>query len=106
MTVESWTSSEKRLAREVFEAAAIAEEAELLAGFKSRAASVDSMEEAGALAQELLSSRRDFHYKYDYRYSQLLMVFARLVREGRVRRQMLDSLSADKLAVIDKILSL
>jgi hypothetical protein len=47
-----------------------------------------------------------FQAKYDYRYSQLLLVFGRLVREGRVLESDLDSLSEEKLAVIRRIVSL
>jgi hypothetical protein len=105
MNIDTWTNSEKRLARELFETAASAEEAELLAKFKSKAASVESMEQAWAMASELERSRREFQSKYDYRYSQLLLVFGRLVREGRIRREELDRLSAEKLAVIDSVSS-
>lgn len=104
--MEHWSHAEKRLARAVFEAAAQAEDAELLQAFKAKAAAAASMEEAWSLGKDLEESLRDFQRKYDYRYSQLLYVFARLVREGRVRREQLDGLSPDKLAVIDRILSL
>ncbi|MCP5283787.1 MAG: hypothetical protein H6933_02695 [Burkholderiaceae bacterium] len=106
MTVDRWTNAEKRRARDVFEAAAKAEEAELLRQFKARAAAAESMEAAWSMQQYLQKSERDFQRKYDFRYSELLVVLARLIREGRVERHSLDDLSADKLAVIDQILSL
>jgi hypothetical protein len=49
MTIGAWANSEKRLAREVFEAAAQAEAEELLADFKSRVALAESMEDVWAM---------------------------------------------------------
>jgi hypothetical protein len=59
-----------------------------------------------AIGEGLWRKRRDFDAKYDFRYSQLLMVFGRLVREGRVQEAQLSWLSPDKLATIRRIASL
>ena len=44
--------------------------------------------------------------KYDYRYSQLILVFSRLLREGRIREEQLAGLSEEKLSYIRRVLSL
>jgi hypothetical protein len=44
--------------------------------------------------------------KYDFRYSQLIFVLARLLREGRITKPQLDGFAQDKLAEIDLVLSL
>jgi hypothetical protein len=44
--------------------------------------------------------------KYDDRYSQLLFVFGRHIKERRVRGEDLQELSDDKLSVIQPIASL
>jgi hypothetical protein len=41
--------------------------------------------------------------KYDYRYSQLISVFGRLIREGRLTEAHLEGLSQDKLEFIRRI---
>jgi hypothetical protein len=50
--------------------------------------------------------RREVDEKYDYRYSVLILVFARLLREGWLRDSELAGLSADKLERIQRILGL
>lgn len=101
-----WSPSEKKLARSVYDAAVAAELAELVAEFKAQAARVTEPHEMWAMGEELGRTRRDFDAKYDFRYSQLLMVFGRLVREGRVQEAQLSGLSEDKLAIIARIATL
>jgi Photoprotection regulator fluorescence recovery protein len=100
-----WSPSEKKLARSVYDAAVAAELGDLLAEFKARAARVTEPHEMWAIGEDLWRTRRDFDAKYDFRYSQLLMVFGRLVREGRVQEAQLSGLSEDKLAIIRRIVS-
>ena len=101
-----WSESEKRLSRRVYEAALEAELAEVMAEFKSRATAVRTPEEMWALEGYLAQRRRELDGKYDYRYSQLLFVFGRLVREGRVKLEQLEGFSEDKLSCIERIVSL
>ena len=101
-----WSESEKRLSRRVYEAALEAELAEVMAEFKSRATAVRMPEEMWALEGYLAQRRREIDGKYDYRYSQLLFVFGRLVREGRVKIEQLEGFSDDKLSYIERIFSL
>ena len=98
-----WSESEKRLSRRVYEAALEAELAEVMAEFKSRATAVRMPEEMWALEGYLAQRRREIDGKYDYRYSQLLFVFGRLVREGRVKIEQLEGFSDDKLSYIERI---
>lgn len=102
----SWSPSEKRLAREVFTRAAEAEAAQLLHEFKRRAAALTELEDMWALRRALEQGERDFQAKYDFRYSQLLWVFGRLVREGRVQEAELHGLSEQKRAYIQRVASL
>jgi hypothetical protein len=48
--------------------------------------------------------RRKLNDKYDYRYSQLIWVFARLIREGRIREERLAGVSEEKLSYIRRML--
>ena len=101
-----WSESEKRLSRRVYDAALEAELAEVMAEFKSRATAVRMPEEMWALEAYLAQRRREIDGKYDYRYSQLLFVFGRLVREGRVKIEQLEGFSEEKLSFIKRIVSL
>ena len=102
----NWSPAEKRIARAVFERALDAELAELLAEFKRRVAALERPEEMWPLATWLTRKQRDVNEKYDYRYSQLTLVFARLVREGRVTEDELRDLRDDKIEEMRRFLSL
>ncbi len=98
-----WTEAETKLARRVFQAALEAELAEFTAELEARAAAAGAPDEIWALEGLLRDKSREIDDKYDYRYSQLVLVFGRLVREGRVQEHELQGLSEDKLAWIRRI---
>jgi hypothetical protein len=98
-----WSESEKKLSRRVFEAALEAELSEILAELKLKAAAAATTEAMWALEEYLTHKRREVDGKYDYRYSQLLFVFGRLVREGRVQMEQLSGLSPEKLSYIQRM---
>jgi len=56
-----------------------------------------------SIQQFLATARRDIDFKYDYRYSQLDLVFGRLLREGRIGERDLQGLSEEKLACIRRV---
>ena len=101
-----WSESEKKLSRRVFEAALHGELAEIMAKFKAKAAAVATPDELWAIQDFLAGKQREVEQKYDYRYSQLVLVFARLVREGRITEEQLHGLSEEKLSYIRHIVSL
>ena len=59
-----------------------------------------------SIQEYLFRKRREIEQKYDYRYSQLPLVFGRLLREGRIRQSQLDRLSEDKLSYIRRVATL
>lgn len=101
-----WSPSEKKLAHAVFEAALEQELEQTLAEVKRRAAALNSAEEMWALRDFLDAAEREIQHKYDFRYSQLLFVFGRLAREGRVTLAQLQGLSQNKLDFIRRIVEL
>jgi len=101
-----WTDAEKKLARRVFDAALASELAEVMADFKGRAAAAAQPDDLWAIEAFLRSSRRDIDEKYDYRYSVLLVLFARLLREGRIQETQLAGLSEEKLSDVRRMASL
>ena len=100
-----WSESEKKLSRRLFEAALETELAEVMTEFKAKAAAAETPEEMWAI-QGPAHKQREIEEKYDYGYSQLILVFGRLVREGRLREDQLHGLSEEKLSYIHRILSL
>lgn len=106
MPGETWTDGEKKIARRVFEAALHRELAEVMAEFKSRAASAKEPEDMWAVEEYLAQARRGIDRKYDYRYSQLDLVFGRLLREKRIEEPELNGLAEEKLAYIRRVASL
>lgn len=90
----------------MFESAVEAELAELIERFKTRAAAVQTAEEMWAVGDYLKEAQREFESKYDYRYSELILVFGRLVREGRISESQLEGLSQEKRDVIHRMVTL
>lgn len=101
-----WSELEKKVARRAFEAALTAELAEVMAEFKARAAAAAEPDDLWAIEEHLRHTRREIDEKYDYRYSQLIMVFGRLLREGRIQQSQLAGLAEEKLSYIRRIASL
>jgi hypothetical protein len=99
----SWTDAEKKLSRRAFEVTLQAELAEVLQDFKARAAAAQTPEDMWPVEHFLNQRRRELDAKYDYRYSQLVSVFGRLIREGRLTEGQLEGLSQDKLEFIRRI---
>ena len=85
-----WTEAEKKLSRRAFEVALQAELAEVLQDFKARAAAAQTPGDMWPVEHFLNQRRRDLDAKYDYRYSQLISVFGRLIREGRLTEGQLE----------------
>lgn len=52
----------------------------------------------------LRRQRREIDDMFDYRYSQLILVFARLIREGYLDENLLDGLSEEKREQVRSIL--
>lgn len=101
-----WSESEKKLSRRIFEAALQAELADVIKKFKAKAAAVTTPDEMWAVQAFLEKSQREVEEKYDYRYSNLIIVFARLLREGRIKDEQLHGLTDEKLSYIQHIASL
>jgi hypothetical protein len=101
-----WSEREKKLARLVFEPALQQELGEVMAEFKEKAICAEAPEDMWAVEVWLAHRRRDIDTKYDFRYSQLIIVFGKLLREGRITKQQLEGLAQDKLSYMERIATL
>jgi hypothetical protein len=95
-----WSEGEKKIARRVFDAALAKECAALLAKVKDLAVKAQSADDVWAIHDYLAQQRKTIDAKYDYRYSQLVMVFGRLLRERLIEDRDLTGLREDKLSAI------
>jgi hypothetical protein len=102
----TWSATDKKAAHAAFDKAlaremkAIKEEAVVM---------VKSMQDDFAiwdLHDYLSKKRREIDSKYDYRYSVLLLVFARLVNEGWLMEHDLSGIGREKLDSIMRVRSI
>ena len=95
-----WKDSEKRIANRAFENARTTELDEVVQSFKADAAKIDDADQLWTLIDQMKNRRYQFEQKYDYRYSILVSVLARLLSEQRISIEDLTGLDRDKLATI------
>jgi hypothetical protein len=100
LSVSTIKQSPWRIARKAFDHALNQELQEVIQQAKQMAAEVKEPYELWELEQYLTQRRKEIDRKYDYRYSQLTLVFGKLLHEGRLGEQELRGLSGDKLEAI------
>jgi hypothetical protein len=101
-----WSGAEKQVAKRAFNAALEREYGKLMHQTREMAAEIQEGADLWRLHDFLTDRRRKIDDKYDYRYSQLIFVFARLIHEGWLSLEELQGLHEDKLERIEAILSL
>jgi len=102
----TWSKAEKQLAKRAFDAALGREYGKLLQETREMAGRMQEGADLWRLHDFLTRRRREIDEKYDYRYSQLIIVFSRLIHEGWLSLEELEGLGEDKLAKIEQILEL
>ena len=102
----TWSATEKKAARAAFDRALTRE---LKAARQEAEAMLRNSPDDRViwrLNDYLSEKRREIDEKYDYRYSVLMWVFPRLVSEGWLKADELAGIGAEKLEVINKLMSL
>lgn len=102
----NWTNGEQKIARRALDAALVTALADLIADFKRRAAAVTEASEMWQIEIWLREQRKHIDYIFDYRYSQMHLVFARLIHDGLMEEYALSGLSDEHLTEIRKIRSI
>ncbi|MCD6211937.1 MAG: hypothetical protein J7J02_03040 [Sulfurovum sp.] len=100
MRGESWSKSQKKHARELFDLALEREYKELIEEINTT--KITSRDEVWELRDRLNQKAKEMDRRYDYRYSQLIFVFADLLREGYLSLEELNVLGEEKLDDIKK----
>ncbi len=106
MLDENWTKSEKAVAHRAYNQAYERETKALADEVRRLANGITEATEIWRLHDFLTRRRKDIDLKYDYRYSVLLLVFTRLIREGWIKETELAGLSEDKLSRIRSLLEI
>ena len=95
-----WSETEKRVADQAFKRANEREIATLIKHVNQKATENQHIEELWQLHDFLSAKRHQIDGKYDYRLSDLIFVFAELLKEGWLTLDDLAGLEPDKLAKI------
>jgi hypothetical protein len=95
-----WSQAEKKIARVAFDTALAREKAATRKQVETILGQSDASDQIWEVYQYLSAKRREFNEKYDYRYSVLIWVFRRLVKEGWLTESDLSGLAAEKLSLI------
>jgi hypothetical protein len=90
----------KSIARKVFDAALQRELDATTQEVKRRASRIKEPSELWELEEYLTERRKEINSRYDYRYSELPLVFTYLVRAGRITIDELSGLADDKVAYV------
>ncbi len=101
----SWSKDDKQIARRAFDAAKEREYKQLISKTRQMADAMREPQDLWHLHDFLTETRREIDEKYDYRYSQLIFVFARLIYQGWLTLEELEGLAEDKLARIGQIVA-
>jgi Photoprotection regulator fluorescence recovery protein len=95
-----WSSKEKAIARRCFDRSLQQELDAAIQSTKEMAARIRQASELWELEHHLTQVRKEIDRKYEYKYSTLMLLFADLVREGKLDREDLRGLSEDKFRYI------
>ena len=102
---QKWSPSEKKVARGAYDKALEAALGKTLAEFKEKASEAATFSDMWEMGDYLREQRRTLDQMFDYRYSQLTMVFASLIRQGYLDEKLLVGLSQDKREEIGRFLA-
>jgi hypothetical protein len=100
----NWSKAEKKIAKEAFDKAYQRESKNIIKEIKEY--KLEQPDDIWSLSELLHEREKEINNIYDYRYSQLTMVFGILIKRGFLSIEELDGLSDEKLEQIRKIKSL
>ena len=104
MNDTAWSKAEKKIAKEAFSMAYQRESKKIIKEIKNY--KLEEPDDIWSLSEMLNKREKEIDQIYDYRYSQLVMVFAILIKRGFLSIKELEGLSEDKLDRITKIINL
>ncbi len=103
MTDEKWSQKEKSISRVAFNKAYQNECNKIIETVRQKANSLSGPKGIWELEDYLYEKIKEIDNKYDYRYSALILVFGRLLREGWITAKDLEGLEQAKIQRIQLI---
>jgi hypothetical protein len=100
MMEQNWSKKEKAIAKRAFEKAYEKECKDLIEKIQKRASVAKGLPDIWRLHEFLTKKIKEIDGKYDYRYSMLILVFARLMKEGWITVDEIEGLSEGKFSKI------
>jgi hypothetical protein len=101
-----WSGNEKKIAMAAYEKAYKAEMRQIHEAVYKKLRDFRDENDVWRLHDYLTQKRKEVDRKYDYRYSVLILVFARLLSDGLIVEKDLEGLSQDKIANIKRFLEI
>ncbi|MDP2156207.1 MAG: hypothetical protein Q8K68_00680 [Nitrospirota bacterium] len=101
-----WSQTEKKIAREAFDKAYQRECDVIIAKLKKMIKTTKKPDDIWRICDYLTEQRDRTDEKYDYRYSVLIFVFARLIKEGWLTEADLEGIGKDKIEKVQFLLSM
>ncbi len=98
-----WSKAEKKAARRAFDSAYRRECETIRSRLTEMIGGASESQDLWRIHDYLTEQRKETDRKYDFRYSVLCFVFARLLKEGWLTEADLEGLSADKIEFIKQI---
>jgi len=106
MNYVNWSKTEKKIAREAFDKAYERECSYLAGRILEKANQIKKPEDIWELHDFLTEKKKEVDQKYDYRYSMLELVFARLIKDGWLDFTDLKGLNEEKIEQLQRLLRL
>lgn len=100
-----WSQFEKKIARRVFDQALDRELTALIQETKTRVNQVSSPDQLWEIEEWLTNRRREVCETYDYRYSVLPLVFAKLLHRRLLSEDDLTGFDSEKVELIRRLKS-
>lgn len=101
-----WSQAEKKAARLAFDTAYHRECDVIAAKLKDMIASAREPEDIWQINDYLTEQRDRTDEKYDYRYSVLIFIFARLIKEGWLTESDLEGIGKEKIEKVQFLLNM
>ena len=98
----NWSKSEKEVARRAFDIAYKRECDTITAKLKEMIEKATEPEHIWRIHDYFTEQRKIIDEKYVYRYSTIILLFARLLSEGWLKKSDLEGLGEDKIKEIEK----
>lgn len=98
----TWSKTEKKIARKVFGEAYLKEISDISKEVERRIHSYKTPRDLWELHDYISYKREETDDKYDYRYSVLIFVFARLMKDGYISKTDLFGISESKIQAIEE----